>query len=186
MAVFTRHSPELHQTGENVHSLASVGSMTCVECGYAMAVGALEDLPRCPACGGSRFRHASIFEHPTVQEAAVEPASAPPSWLDDLRDLEAGVPRIAFEEEGEPTVVEMSRRWTRIGRSDSADLTLDDPTVSRRHAMVVRTADGGLRALDDRSLNGLFVNGERVEWAQLADGDELEIGCYRLYVIDPG
>ena len=44
--------------------------------------------------------------------------------------------------------------------------------------------DVDLRALDDRSLNGLLVNGERVEWATLRDGDELEIGRYRLYVLE--
>ncbi len=48
----------------------------------------------------------------------------------------------------------------------------------------MRTPDG-LRALDDRSLNGLFVNGDCVDWAPLADGDELEVGRYRLYVIAP-
>jgi pSer/pThr/pTyr-binding forkhead associated (FHA) protein len=48
---------------------------------------------------------------------------------------------------------------------------------------VVRTEDGRLKALDDRSLNGLFVNGEHVEWAKLADGDELEIGRFKLYVL---
>jgi pSer/pThr/pTyr-binding forkhead associated (FHA) protein len=74
--------------------------------------------------------------------------------------------------------------WTRIGRSGAADVRLDDPTVSRRHALVVLTPEGDLRALDDRSLNGLFVNGERVEWAPLSDGDELEIGRYRLYVLE--
>ena len=74
--------------------------------------------------------------------------------------------------------------WSKIGRSSGADVLLDDPTVSRRHALVVLTDEGELRALDDRSLNGLFVNGERVEWAPLSDGDELEIGRYRLYVID--
>ncbi len=46
------------------------------------------------------------------------------------------------------------------------------------------TETGELRALDDRSLNGLFVNGERVDWAPLADGDELEIGRYRLYLLE--
>ena len=46
------------------------------------------------------------------------------------------------------------------------------------------TDTGELRALDDRSLNGLFVNGEHVDWAPLADGDELEIGRYRLYVLE--
>ena len=62
-------------------------------------------------------------------------------------------------------------------------MRLDDPTVSRRHALVVLTETGDLRALDDRSLNGLFVNGERVEWAPLDDGDELEIGRFRLHVL---
>ena len=47
-----------------------------------------------------------------------------------------------------------------------------------------QTPEDELRALDDRSLNGLFVNGEQVEWAPLSDGDELEIGRYRLYVLE--
>ncbi len=46
------------------------------------------------------------------------------------------------------------------------------------------TESGELRALDDRSLNGLFVNGDPVDWAPLADGDELEVGRYRLYVLE--
>ena len=75
------------------------------------------------------------------------------------------------------------REWTRIGRSLTADIRLDDPTVSRRHALVCRQEDS-VRVLDDRSLNGIFVNGERVEWHDLADGDELIIGRYRLYFLD--
>jgi pSer/pThr/pTyr-binding forkhead associated (FHA) protein len=60
---------------------------------------------------------------------------------------------------------------------------LDDPTVSRRHALLGRQSDG-VRLLDDRSLNGVFVNGERVEWTILKDGDEIEIGRYRLNFIN--
>ena len=60
-------------------------------------------------------------------------------------------------------VFALQREWTRIGRSLAADIRFDDPTVSRRHALIVRQPDG-LRVLDDRSLNGVFVNGERVEW----------------------
>ena len=56
--------------------------------------------------------------------------------------------------------VPLTREWTRIGRSLAADVRFDDPTVSRRHALIVRQADG-VRVLDDRSLNGVFVNGER-------------------------
>ena len=63
-------------------------------------------------------------------------------------------------------VVPLAREWTRIGRSLAADVRFDDPTVSRRHALIVRQADG-VRVLDDRSLNGVFVNGERVEWRVL-------------------
>jgi pSer/pThr/pTyr-binding forkhead associated (FHA) protein len=55
--------------------------------------------------------------------------------------------------------------------------------VSRRHALIVRQADG-VRVLDDRSLNGVFVNGERVEWRVLHDGDEIVVGRYRLHFLE--
>ncbi len=77
----------------------------------------------------------------------------------------------------------IAREWTRIGRSLAADVRFDDPTVSRRHALIVRQADG-VRVLDDRSLNGVFVNGERVEWRALHDGDEIVVGRYRLHFVE--
>ena len=55
--------------------------------------------------------------------------------------------------------------------------------MSRRHALIVRQADG-VRVLDDRSLNGVFVNGERVEWSTLRDGDEILVGRHSLRFID--
>jgi pSer/pThr/pTyr-binding forkhead associated (FHA) protein len=58
----------------------------------------------------------------------------------------------------------------------------DDPTVSRRHAMVHRGEDV-TRVLDDRSLNGVFVNGDRIDMRTLADGDEVTIGRFRLYFL---
>ena len=81
------------------------------------------------------------------------------------------------------TVIPLSREWTKIGRSLASDVRFDDPTVSRRHALIVRQG-GGVRVLDDRSLNGVFLNGERVEWGQLQDDDELVIGRYRLHFLD--
>jgi hypothetical protein len=89
---------------------------------------------------------------------------------------------LAFSEDGHEKVVELTREWTRIGRSLNGDLRLDDPTVSRRHALLGREPDG-VRLLDDRSLNGVFVNGERTQWTFLKDGDEIEIGRYRLSFI---
>ena len=61
-------------------------------------------------------------------------------------------------------------------------MRFDDPTVSRRHALIVRQADG-VRLLDDRSLNGVFVNGARVEGKALQDGDEIIVGRYRLLFV---
>jgi predicted RNA-binding Zn-ribbon protein involved in translation (DUF1610 family) len=162
----------------------AAGSLVCIGCGYSVSLEVDDELPRCPACGESRFRRASLFESRTLDAEAISPAAAPPTWLDEVRaQVESGSRYLVYEEDGEPTLVELPTGWTRIGRSGAADVRLDDATVSRRHALVVRTPENELRALDDRSLNGLFVNGERVEWTPLTDGDELEIGRYRLYVL---
>jgi pSer/pThr/pTyr-binding forkhead associated (FHA) protein len=90
---------------------------------------------------------------------------------------------LAFEQDGRRVVVPLSREWTRIGRSLAADVRFDDATVSRRHALVA-VEEGGVRVLDDRSLNGIQVNGRRVEWSPLTDGDELVIGRHALYFLD--
>src|SRR5436190_10843682 len=172
---------DVRDTGE---LSAAVGSLVCTNCGYSISLSAVDELPRCPACGGSRFRRASMFEPPTLDADAIEVATEPPAWLEDVREeLKPGGHYIAYEEGGEPVVVELQDGWTRVGRSGSADICLDEATVSRRHALIVRTPEDELRTLDDRSLNGLFVNGKRAEWAPLSDGDELEIGRYRLYVL---
>ncbi len=86
---------------------------------------------------------------------------------------------LCYSEGGELRTVALTREWTRIGRSLAADVRFDDPTVSRRHALIVRHPDG-VRVLDDRSLNGVFVNGARVDGKALQDGDEIIVGRYRL------
>jgi pSer/pThr/pTyr-binding forkhead associated (FHA) protein len=68
---------------------------------------------------------------------------------------------------------------TSIGRSPDCDIFLDDVTVSRRHAVLIR-GDDTFVIEDQGSLNGTFVNRRRIESAELADGDELQIGKYRL------
>ena len=107
-----------------------------------------------------------------------------PTWVDDARaSLTEPGKYLAYEESGRHVVVAISREWTRIGRSMAADLRFDDATVSRRHALVVNQAEG-VRVLDDRSLNGIYVNGRRVEWSPLADGDEVTIGRHSLFFMD--
>ena len=108
----------------------------------------------------------------------------PPAWLAETRSgLTSPGRYLAFEQDGRQMVVPISREWTRIGRSLAADIRFDDATVSRRHAMVVDQAEG-VRVIDDRSLNGIFVNGARVEWSPLSDGDEITVGRHTLFYLD--
>jgi len=66
-----------------------------------------------------------------------------------------------------------------IGRSPDCDIFLDDVTVSRRHAVIVRRGDAFVIE-DQGSLNGTFLNRRRIDSAELSDDDELQIGKYRL------
>jgi len=77
--------------------------------------------------------------------------------------------------DGDEVVVLPLGRLTRIGRRAAADIVIDDATVSRRHALVLER-DGGPVIADDRSLNGVYVNGRRVREAALHHGDEVQIG----------
>jgi FHA domain/zinc-ribbon domain len=71
------------------------------------------------------------------------------------------------------------RERTTIGRSPDCDIFLDDVTVSRRHAVLVQR-DSEFFIEDQGSLNGTFLNRERIESSRIEDGDELQIGKYRL------
>ena len=68
---------------------------------------------------------------------------------------------------------------THLGRGFSADLRLEDQSVSRRHAVVVDNGEG-VRILDDRSANGTFVNGVRVTDCELHDRDVIHLGRVAL------
>jgi len=107
-----------------------------------------------------------------------------PAWLAEARDgLTVPGRYLAYEESGRRVVAPLAQEWTRIGRSLAAEVRFDDATVSRRHALVA-SQDEGVRVLDDRSLNGVYVNGERVETSALADGDEITIGRHAIFFLD--
>jgi hypothetical protein len=167
------------------------GTYFCIECGTQLALREDDELPACSRCGSSSFQLDSIFE--SMQEhvgttAEFELAADPPpaSWLDELQaKLTPGSRHLVCrDEDGEVLDFEVENGWTRIGRSVAADIRLDDPSVSRRHALIVSEPGEPLRVLDDRSLNGVFVNGDLVEWGKLAGGDELAIGRYRLFTLE--
>lgn len=169
-------------------TLAGTGSFRCDQCGHALTLAAEETLPVCPGCSGLSFTRASLFAGELSSASAAAPGDAAGAELHDLlavaaSELEQPGKYLVYRDGESVNVVPLAREWTRIGRSLAADVRFDDPTVSRRHALIVRQADG-VRVLDDRSLNGVFVNGERVEWRTLEDGDEIVVGRYHLHVVE--
>jgi predicted Zn-ribbon and HTH transcriptional regulator len=187
-------------------AFVGAGSFRCRSCGYVLTLTALDKLSVCPECGADDFARASLFsqgEGEGVEGTSPEQGqetmrhggalSRPePSEHEGLiatarEQISTGGEYLAFREGEETRIVPLTREWTRIGRSLAADVRFDDPTVSRRHALIVRQPDG-VRVLDDRSLNGVFVNGERIEGRALRDGDEIVVGRYRLgfIVVDGG
>jgi len=169
---------ESHTSG----TLAGTGSFKCQRCGYVLTLTSLDALRDCPDCGSHDFVRASLFNAgPAAGEVSPRARShESEEWVERAREeLHEPGEYVLYEDGDETKAVALTREWTRIGRSLAADVRFDDPTVSRRHALVVRQADG-VRVLDDRSLNGVFVNGERVEWRALHDGDEILVGRYRL------
>jgi hypothetical protein len=172
---------ESHETG----TLPGTGPFRCVACDYVVSLAPVDELPVCPSCGGIEFARASLF---TAEDAVTEAVAATidddGAWLADVRaGLREPGQYLAYAEGPRVQLYALTREWTRIGRSLAADIRFDDPTVSRRHALLVRAPDG-VRVLDDRSLNGVFVNGERVEWSTVADGDEIIVGRHSLRFVD--
>jgi pSer/pThr/pTyr-binding forkhead associated (FHA) protein len=150
-----------------------------------VTLAAADELPACPGCNGASFVRASLFAGGRFNRRAAD-APTPEEREELVRtartELSAPGQYLAYEDAGRIRVVALEKEWTRVGRSLAADIRFDDPTVSRRHALIVRQPDG-VRVLDDRSLNGVFVNGERVEWRALHDGDEIVVGRYRLHFL---
>jgi predicted nucleic acid-binding Zn-ribbon protein len=177
------------------------GALRCRDCGYALTLRRGDTLRDCPGCGGHDFARASLFasarrakedgsgERTQRHGMLAEPEPADrDAVLEEARgQIEQPGEYLCFEDGEQVRTVGLTREWTRIGRSLAADVRFDDPTVSRRHALIVRQPDG-VRVLDDRSLNGVFVNGERIDGRLLQDGDEIVVGRYRLgyLVVAPG
>ncbi|HEY4450846.1 MAG TPA: FHA domain-containing protein [Solirubrobacteraceae bacterium] len=174
-------------------TFVGAGSFRCRSCGYTLTLSSSDALTNCPGCGSGDFARASLFSTERMPPGLagqrpgaelVEPAAEDrDAQLQHARErIEQPGDYLCYEDSGELRTVALTREWTRIGRSLAADLRFDDPTVSRRHALIVRQPDG-VRLLDDRSLNGVFVNGARVDGKTLTDGDEIIVGRYRLCFI---
>ena len=173
-----------------VGTIPGSGTFFCAACGSQLSLRENDRLPECPRCGAAEYQRDSIFEsmqeHGQTAELAIPKAPSPSSWLPEARAMltESGRYLAHLYADDEVQIIPIERGWTRIGRSATADIRLDHPSVSRRHALIVSEQPSSLRVLDDRSLNGIFLNGEAIEWGRLTDGDELTIGRYRLFVLE--
>jgi sulfur carrier protein ThiS len=150
-----------------------VSYIYCHECGFQNP----ESANFCSRCGAPLTKDAGGVETTqtfTPDEGALEPAEA-------LDELGISGPTLVVRSGGGRTgeMFHPEGETTTIGRSPDCGIFLDDVTVSRRHA-VLRQRDGQVFIEDQGSLNGTFVNRKRVESAQLDDGDEVQIGKYRM------
>lgn len=182
-------SPGISVESFDAGSIPGSGTYFCAICSSQLSLRENDRLPECPRCGASEFHRDSIFapmqEHGQTAEIAIPAPASHPGWLARARLLltEPGH-YVACRDGNDIQIFPIPLGWTRIGRSAAADIRLDDPSVSRRHALIVSELPDTLRILDDRSLNGVFVNGELTEWGQLEDGDELAIGRFRLFALE--
>ena len=164
-------------------TLAGAGSFRCESCDFAVGLQERDQIPPCPSGGRRSFRRSPLFASEPDFSPAPQPGLEAPEWLDEAREaLVREGDYLAFEDDGHVRVMPLGSGWTRIGRSLSAQLRLDDATVSRRHALVY-TDDSEAKVLDDRSLNGVFRNGERIELAELKDGDTISVGRFAIHFI---
>ena len=152
----------------------------CPECGFANPEGA----NYCQKCGAYLGGPKEDGEDPTTMTYRVdETGEMTPVDIDEVVS-ESGaalVIRSGGGRAGESFSVSDER--VSIGRSPDAGVFLDDVTVSRNHALLVRRRDG-LHIDDLGSLNGTYVNRRRIESHLLTDGDEIQVGKYKLSYLE--
>jgi hypothetical protein len=144
----------------------------CPECGFQNP----EAANYCSKCGALLVKDESSVE--TTMSYVPDDADEESGALEDVGEggpalvVRSGGGRVGetFHPEGERTL---------IGRSPDCEIFLDDVTVSRKHA-VLHHRDDAFIIEDLGSLNGTFLNKRRIESGELSDGDELQIGKYRL------
>ena len=148
-------------------------ALHCPECGFVND----ESANYCQKCGAYLHPGEEAEDSTTMTYAIDETGELKPVDLDEVTSQGAAlVIRAGGGRVGESFALSGDR--LSIGRRPDADIFLDDVTVSRDHALLIRRADG--YHLDDcGSLNGTYVNRRRVESLRLEDGDELQIGKYK-------
>ena len=152
--------------------------MHCPECGSINPEGA----NYCQKCGAFLAEGAMAEGDTTAAYQLDESGDMRPV---DLEEVVAEGATLAIRSGGGRAgeVFELGGERMRIGRSPDAEVFLDDVTVSRNHALLVRRRDG-LYVDDLGSLNGTYVNRHRIESHKLSNGDELQVGKYTLAYLE--
>ncbi len=152
----------------------------CNNCGHRNP----PDSSFCSSCGAPL----DITTDHTITIGAVDPLQDAPGSEDDIVVPLADLPTDAAvlivrsgTQAGDRFTLKSD--VTRLGRHPDSEIMLDDITVSRRHASLERTAEGYV-VTDAGSLNGTYLNQERIERAVLHHGDELQIGKFRLVLFE--
>ena len=150
--------------------------MLCARCGHDNP----EHARFCSSCG------AALGDESTLTLSAVEAAGADDELEAYLDELPAGIGLLVVRHGPDAgSSYRLDQAQTSIGRSPDSDIFLDDITVSRRH-VVIEKDDEGLRLRDVGSLNGTYVNHERIDDTRLHYGDEVQIGRYQMSVVVGG
>ena len=156
---------------------AGAGSLTavlCARCGHQNP----DEARFCSSCGAPLG--AADNEETTLTLSAVEAASEEDELDRYLEGLAPGLGMLVVRHgPNAGSSYRLDKEVTTIGRHPDSDIFLDDITVSRRHVAMERD-EHGYTLRDVGSLNGTYVNRERVDEARLRHGDEVQIGRYRL------
>ena len=153
-----------------------MGYVFCNQCGHRNP----PESSFCSSCGGVLDR---IDDH-TITIAKVDVLQDAPGPSDDVvvsvADLSHESASLVVRNGPQAgAALSLAATVTRLGRHPDSEISLDDITVSRRHAEIERTATGYV-VRDDGSLNGTYVNQQRIDEAVLHQGDELQVGKFRL------
>jgi pSer/pThr/pTyr-binding forkhead associated (FHA) protein len=146
----------------------------CPRCGHSNPVGA----NFCSSCGADLDKG---DDHTSTTMTVTVPIDAPAEEIEvEMEELPPGVGMLVVTRgPNSGSRFALDEPLVTAGRHPDSMIFLDDITVSRRHAEVRKVGDG-YKVADVGSLNGTYLNRQRVEEADLRDGDELQIGTFKL------
>jgi pSer/pThr/pTyr-binding forkhead associated (FHA) protein len=156
-------------------------SVFCDKCGHQNP----DDALFCARCGNQLSRGAgpdsgTADQTSTIALTGVDGEADDDTTAEILEELPAGFALLVVQRgPNAGSRFLLDQAVTTVGRNPDSDIFLDDVTVSRKHATFTRHADG-YELSDAGSLNGTYLNRERIETASLGNGDEVQIGKFRL------